>query len=362
MLNLNAEFIFPHDKAGIDAYDKLCAESGIKRDEGMEYIMGVRASDGSLIAAGGVLGPTIRSIVCSPKHRGSGIMAGLMSELIRLQHERGIYHLFIYGKKEYEAVYTGLGFYKIAEVPGVMVFMENLEHAFTEKIQLWREESEQQVQERGMQDRAARAEKRGASALVMNLNPITLGHRALIKTACAQSDLTHVFVLAEDRSFFTTEERMAMFKAACSDFPGLIMHDSGAYMVSASNFPAYFLKNLTEAAEVQAALDVEVFARIAPALNIRRRFIGSEPFSELGRCYNAIMQTALPAKGITVTELPRFEDEDGIAYSATRVRRALAEGCYEKALKLVPESSAPFITSERLAERIKTRLAEKGEL
>ena len=49
-------------------------------------------------------------------------------------------------------------------------------------------------------------------ALVMNCNPFTLGHLSLIESAAAECDHVYVFVLSEDKSRFSANDRLAMVK------------------------------------------------------------------------------------------------------------------------------------------------------
>ena len=44
----------------------------------------------------------------------------------------------------------------------------------------------------------------------MNANPFTLGHRYLVEQAAAACDWLHVFVVAEDASFFPYRDRFQL--------------------------------------------------------------------------------------------------------------------------------------------------------
>ena len=96
-------------------------------------------------------------------------------------------------------------------------------------------------------------------------------------------------------------------------------------MVSSATFPSYFLKDQAQAPAVHCELDVRLFGeRIAPALGVTRRYVGSEPLCPVTARYNARMKEALPGYGIELIEIERkTAGEDPI--SASRVRALLAQ-------------------------------------
>ena len=94
-----------------------------------------------------------------------------------------------------------------------------------------------------------------------------------------------------------------------------------------------------DASVVNADLDIQLFAkRIAPALGITKRFVGTEPFCPVTRAYNERMKQVLPEYGVEVIEIER---KDGI--SASKVRQLLAEGEKDKVRTLVPECTYKYL-------------------
>ena len=86
-------------------------------------------------------------------------------------------------------------------------------------------------------------------------------------------------------------------------------------------------------------LDAALFARrIAPALGITKRFVGTEPYCPVTSAYNGWLHRVLPRWGVEVVELERLE---GI--SASRVRALLDEGDWAEVKTLVPEESYAVI-------------------
>lgn len=193
------------------------------------------------------------------------------------------------------------------------------------------------------------AKKAPLTAVVLNANPFTLGHRYLVQQAVHQSTHVVVFVVANDHSRFRFEDRLAMVRAGCSDLAHVTVCSGDAYMVSGATFPHYFLKQTDHdlLARYQGELDATLFAtQIAPTLHITQRFVGEEPLSPVTAAYNAALHATLPAYGIQVLEIPRCEQK-GSAISASRVRALIDIGDSSWKL-LVPATTRDYILTHGL--------------
>lgn len=136
------------------------------------------------------------------------------------------------------------------------------------------------------------------------------------------------------------------------DLGNVVVCDGSDYSVSATTFPTYFLKQLSEASDTQMTLDIDIYRRhIAPALQANVRFVGSEPTDPLTRRYNELMGLMLP----NVRELPRLE-KDGQPVSASRVRKAIVENNLAEASRLVPPTTLPYIIAHLATRALKTEL------
>lgn len=176
-------------------------------------------------------------------------------------------------------------------------------------------------------------------AIVANCNPFTNGHKYLMETAAALVDTLHVFVVSEDASDFPFSLRYEMVKRGTAHIKNLILHQSGDYMISHSTFPTYFIKDMAKAKDVNVELDLTLFGkRIAPALDIKKRFVGTEPYCEVTGAYNEAMKRILPRFGIEVIEIER---KGGI--SASKVREAMKNGDINLIKRLVPGSTYDII-------------------
>lgn len=172
-------------------------------------------------------------------------------------------------------------------------------------------------------------------AIVMNCNPFTLGHRYLIERACTQVDRLIIFVVEEDKSFFSFRDRIEMVRLGTADLKKVIVIPSGRYIISAQTLPGYFEKDDNPDIVFDATEDLDVFAEvIAEELNINVRFAGEEPLDNYTRQYNSAMSRILPSHGIDFVEIPRKEHA-GSVISASRVRKLMVQKSYEEIKELV---------------------------
>lgn len=183
-------------------------------------------------------------------------------------------------------------------------------------------------------------------AIVMNCNPFTNGHLYLIEQASKQVDNLYIFVVSEDRSFFSFEDRIHLVKEGIKNrLNNVIVVPSGKFILSADTFPEYFSKeNAAKDILLDTSFDIELFSKyIAPVLNISVRFVGEEPKDVVTRQYNRDMQRILPRYGIKYVCMDRKEVEGGECISASDVRRLWKEGNREEIKKRVPESTYRYL-------------------
>lgn len=183
-------------------------------------------------------------------------------------------------------------------------------------------------------------------SIVMNCNPFTKGHRFLIEESSKYVDWLIVFVVEEDVSLFTFEERYWLVKEGTKDLANVIVVPGGEFILSGNNFSEYFSKKENEVAVLNAEYDINIFADyIAKAFHISCRFAGEEPIDRLTSIYNKTMREILPNKGIEFIELPRIIIDKEVV-SASVVRKYLQEREYKKAFALVPETTKRYLEQQ----------------
>lgn len=191
-------------------------------------------------------------------------------------------------------------------------------------------------------------------AIVMNANPYTLGHDSLVRCALNTVDFLIVFVVSEDKSYFSFKDRYKMVFDNLLEEKRCLVVPSGDFCISSITFPEYFKKEKLQDEQISTLEDLKIFAEeIAPNLNIKIRFIGKEPTDNITNQYNRDMKLYLPTKGIQVMEIERTSNDDNEIISATKVRKLYQTNQMIKIKKYVPERTYQHLQLLREREKIK---------
>ena len=304
----------------LEKLNRFLEKMGLRYEGGAEHTVFLTDEDGEVLGTGSLCGSVLKYIAVDDSLQGEGGAAAIVSRLVSRAYMMGRKKLFLFTKPQNEYMFRSLGFFQLAEVNGA-VYMENSRRGLSDYLDSL-EKGE------GMQ-----------GAIVANCNPFTNGHKYLMETAAALVDTLHVFVVSEDASDFPFSLRYEMVKRGTAHIKNLILHQSGDYMISHSTFPTYFIKDMAKAKDVNVELDLTLFGkRIAPALDIKKRFVGTEPYCEVTGAYNEAMKRILPRFGIEVIEIER---KGGI--SASKVREAMKNGDINLIKRLVPGSTYDII-------------------
>ena len=303
-------------------------KAGLEPDDQVESTVLVWQDD-EIIASGSRTGNLLKCIAVDHLHQGEGLTGTLLTQLRQDAFKEGHNHLFLYTKPKNKFMFSSLFFYPIAQTKDVLL-MENKKNGLQEFLSTLTP-----VPCDGT-----------VGAAVMNCNPFTKGHRYLIETAAKECDRLYVFVLSEDKSYFSTEDRMAMVQLGVADLDNVTVLPTGPYLISSATFPTYFLKDRENAEQVHCLLDIEIFCNYyAPKFGITRRFVGTEPLSPMTNQYNDALRQFLPEKGIAFCEVQRLEQAD-IPVSASGVRAALEAKDFEKLKELVPQTTYTYLETK----------------
>jgi [citrate (pro-3S)-lyase] ligase len=319
------DYGYPYRGTALEKLRSFLASCGLKYDERVSYTVTV-LEEGDIAASGSLDGSILKCIAVSKDHGSEGLAARVVTELINEAARNGQYHLFLFTKPGNEELFSSLGFYSIVKT-GEVLLMENKKDGIARFVA--------ELEGAGLPGAG-----KTTGAIVANCNPFTLGHLYLIETAAKQCDVLRVFIVSENRSRFSADERYRLVEAGTAHIPNLLLHRTGPYLVSAVSFPDYFLKDSGPGSvspqAVNTELDLRIFAeRFAIPLGIRCRFVGTEPSDPVTAAYNRQMAEVLPPYGIEVVELPRLET-GGIPVSASRVRQFMDEGNWSAIESLVP--------------------------
>lgn len=317
---------FAPDRAELAAFLEV---HHLKLDADVETAFGLYDENEALCGCGCAAGRVLKCFAIDGRLRGQNGLGLLISHLNNDRFAAGYDHLFVLTRPHNKTLFTGCGFYAVAETEEVMM-LENRRRGIEKFL-----------------DRLPKAPEgvTDVGAIVMNCNPFTLGHQALIRHAAERCGFLYVFVVEEDRSVFPFADRIGLVRAGTADLPNVCVCPSGPYMISAMTFPTYFLKETEDPSAIQSALDITIFgSRIAPALGIVKRFAGTEPLDAVTNVYNGAMRQLLPGFGVAFCEMERVSEGEA-PISASRVRKLLEEkgGVSGEVRSLVPECTADYL-------------------
>lgn len=284
-----------------------------------------------IVACGGISGKVLKNIAIDSSKQGEGVALSLMSELLNVAYGMGRDELFLFTKPIYEEVFESCGFKLIDHASDKVVLMENRYNIEDYKRRLHKLRQSGEV----------------VGSIVMNCNPFTLGHRYLVEQACERSHWVHLFVVKEDASFFSFEERYNLITEGLRGISNLTIHEGSDYIISKATFPTYFIKDKGQIDELYTELDLNIFRNhIAAELGITHRFVGQEPLCVVTNAYNMQMKKILSAPSgsppIEVVELERIEYE-GEPISASKVRRLMKLKKLDEISHLVPPTTYAVI-------------------
>lgn len=317
--------------------------NGLRYDDVDYYAAIVDESFDEMIAGGGLKGSVIKCVAVAEGHKGEAVANVIVSHLIAKANAEGCQCVKLYTKPDNRQLFESLSFRLIAESPNAILMETGVGgiEKYSEELRVKSEELRVKSEELKNDESVVSNARKPIGVIVMNANPFTLGHRFLVEQSSELVERLYVVVVREDCSMFSYNERKAMVSQGVRDIGNVVVVDGSDYAVSAATFPTYFLKQLSDATDTQIILDLDIYRRrIAPALGATIRFFGSEPTDPLTRRYNELMHQQLGEEH--VHEIQRKQQE-GSAISASRVRKAMMEGCLWDAIQLVPPTTIPYI-------------------
>jgi len=273
--------------------------------------------------------------------QGEGIASKLITHLTDELFKMGVYETFIFTKVKNKSIFEGLNYREVYSTSKVLLLEGGMANV------------KRYVEGMFKKSELGSGEKAG---LVMNCNPFTLGHRYLIEKAAKENEEVVVFIVEENRSLFPFDIRMELVKRGTSDLKNVKIIPGGNYIISSNTFPSYFLRQEDERLLEYTRLDSGIFGRyIAPAFNIKKRYVGTEPYCPVTRRYNEALMEILPQYGVEVSLVERVGME-GRAVSASEVRDCIKRNDWDRVKSIVPDTTYEFLTSpegEKIIEKIK---------
>ena len=323
--------------------EQFLGDNGLRLDDVDYYAALVDETTDEIVAGGGLKGGVIKCVAVADGHKGEAVANQIVSHLIAQANADGHQCVKLFTKPQNRQMFESMSFRLLAEAPKAILMETGIGG-----IKRYSEELGVKSEER----RVKSEDTPLCGIIIMNCNPFTLGHRYLIEQAAQQVDTLYIIVVREDCSMFGYDERKAMIVRGVAHINNVVVCDGSEYSISATTFPTYFLKCLSDASDTQMTLDIDLYRRhIAPALGATVRFVGTEPDDPLTRRYNELMKSMLP----DVREVARLQ-QSGVAVSASRVRKAIVENHLAQAARLVPPTTVPYIVAHLATRALKAEL------
>ena len=315
--------------------EKFLKDFDINYEKDVDYTLAAFDGD-KIVGTGSAAGRVLKCFAIDETYQGMGITNAIITRLFAYQYERGESHLFIFTKPKNIKIFSDFGFSLVEETEDVALLDNKIEELH--KIL------------KSMED------DRESGAIVINANPMTKGHLYLIETARKMTDLLHIFMVEEDGSTFPYEFRYKIVAEEVSKLDNVILHRGNDYIISKNTFPTYFYKDEKTVLKAYSELDTKIFGNyFAKALNIKKRFVGTEYKDVVTKNYNDTMKKILPQSGVELVEIPRIKSGDQVI-SASRVRKLLKERNFEEAYKYLPDATIVALKSEEGRRIINERL------
>lgn len=329
----------------VSAVREFLSRFSLTFNEQVDYTVALYKED-TIVATGSLSGEILRNIAIDESLQGEGLTSAVVSHLIQEAGRRGIYHYFIFTKPEMSHLFSALGFKEVGRREPYAVLLESGMGSIDSYC-------------REMAAKVAHLSQGKRAALVVNCNPFTLGHQAVIAKAAKENAAVVVLVVSEESSVFPFDVRFTLVKQGLAGYDNIAVLPGGKYIVSAATFPGYFTKGI-ETVTAQTELDATIFARhIAPALGITSRYVGDEPYCSVTKAYNHAMLSILPQYHIDVLEMPRISVHGNVV-SASRVRELIREDAWQEIRTLVPDTTYQYLCSPEagsIIEKIKSSTA-----
>lgn len=319
------------DNKDIRMVENFLAGFGLKLDKDVEYTI-VATYNEEIVGTVSFSGRVIKCFAVKRELQGEGISAKLITYLTNVMFDKGICETFIFTKPSNKDIFEGLAYSEVYSNNDVILLeggFANVNRYVTAMLE---------------KSGLGKGEKAG---IVMNCNPFTLGHRYLIERAAKENEEVVIFVVEENKSIFPYEVRIELIKKGIADLKNVAVIPGGNYIISSNTFPSYFLKQEDERLAAYTDLDTGIFAtHIAPVFNIKKRYVGTEPFDRVTDKYNEALKRVLPKFNIEVELINRLPI-GGMLVSASEVRKLIKTEEWDAVKAIVPVSTYEFLRSER---------------
>lgn len=306
----------------INQVKDFLASFGLRYEDDIDKTLYIE-ENGKIIATISKTKDIIKCLAISPLYQSENLSSVLVSKILEKMREENICSYMVFTKAIYENTFINLGFKKLVNTSNTVMLeggIDSIEDTIKKmKVKI--------NAEYGVID-----QNTSVGAIVMNANPITLGHQHLIEKANLENDLTLVFVVEEDDQEFDFQSRYSLVYLTCKKYENVVVLPASKYIVSKKTFPTYFLSKDIVDSEV-SLIDALIFKKyFMEHFKINKRYIGSEVKEKMNN-YNMTLTDVLEDKIVLVDRIK----VNNTVVSASHVRNLLKEGNIEQALTFMPK-------------------------
>ncbi len=184
---------------------------------------------GKIVGTGSISGEILKAIAIVPDLQGEGLLAKIVTLLIKEELKRNRDPIFVLTKPEEAVKFQSLGFRELISIKPDISLLEFGSNGIDSYLAGLKQSKKKNIA--------------CAASIVVNCNPFTMGHRFLIEKASLENDWIYIFVVAEDKSLFPTLVRYQLVKEGTRGLKNVSVLDGGSYIISSATFPAYFTRN-----------------------------------------------------------------------------------------------------------------------
>lgn len=282
----------------------------------------------TLVATGSIDHNVIKMIAVHPDYQSQNLSAKILSHLLFDLEAHHVEHYFLFTKPENKKIFANFSLHQIIEIDNIVLY-ENKEQNITNNLTSIAQDLPKKQSTRG--------------CIVMNLNPMTLGHLYLIEHATRLNDDVIIFLVETDASIISYETRFKILKKTISHLKNVYVIPSTHYMISRATFPTYFLKEPAKM-EAYTNLDISIFKNyFMPIFKIDKRYVGQEPLDPLTNSYNKTMEKLL----INHIEIIDRKEINNKVISASYIRDLAYKKDYKAIKQLVPKATYKYLISKK---------------
>lgn len=288
----------------------------------------------TLVGTASIAKNVMKCFLVTPSYQHQNITTLMFNHLVGHLEMQGIHHYFVYTDADKDKIFEDLHMKLIVKTMNTALLEggKTIDHVLT------------QLKKDYEIDDGPKA------AIIMNANPMTLGHLYLVETAAKEANHVLVFVVSEDVSKFPFEDRFDIIQKATAHLPNVTVLPTLDYLVSKITFPKYFLKEDQLIQDEQTLVDVLVYKEyFVPIFNIERRYLGEEPYSYNTNKYNHVLKDYLNQHVKIIKRKEQFNHP----ISASFVRKLIRANKIDKIKDYVPRASYEYLMSDRGQKVIK---------